>query len=161
MSTCPCCSQMEYDQCCEPLIRGVKNAETAEQLMRSRYTAYAKTEIDYLKETIHPDMRADFNKKEAISWSETAEWQKLDIVETVQGGAEDSEGTVEFIAYYSNKNTAQKHHELAQFKKESDRWYFFDGEFVKPSSVKRDGPKIGRNEPCPCGSGKKYKKCCG
>ncbi|MBF0232746.1 MAG: SEC-C domain-containing protein [Desulfamplus sp.] len=161
MSTCPCCSQIEYDQCCEPLITGVKSAETAEQLMRSRYTAYVNTAVNYLEETIHPDQRSDFDKNEARAWSETSQWKQLEILNTIDGQSGDKQGIVEFIAHFiNNKNVAQKHHERAEFKKEGGHWYFFYGEFVKPASFKRDGPKIGRNDPCHCGSGKKYKKCC-
>ena len=129
--------------------------------MRSRYTAYVNTEIDYLEETIHPDNRADFDAKAARDWSEDTEWKKLEILEITGGGPEDSEGIVEFIAHYTIKTVVHKHHERAEFKKEADQWYFVDGQHVKPVQVKRAGAKVGRNAPCPCGSGKKYKKCCG
>ncbi len=161
MRACPCCSNLDYEHCCEPVIRGEKTAITAEQLMRSRYTAYVNTEIDYLKATIHPDNRADFDAKAARDWSENTEWKKLEILETTGGGPEDSEGIVEFIAHFTSKTVVQKHHERAEFKKEADQWYFVDGQHVKPVQVKRTGAKVGRNSPCPCGSGKKYKKCCG
>ncbi len=161
MSACPCCSTAEYKDCCEPLIKGEKSAETAEQLMRSRYTAYVNTEIDYLEKSTHPDHRTDFDGRAARNWSESSEWKKLEIVAAENGGPEDNEGIVEFIAHYSNKAIIQKHHERAEFKKQDGQWFFVDGQNVKPTQVKRDGAKIGRNAPCPCGSGKKYKKCCG
>ena len=53
------------------------------------------------------------------------------------------------------------HHELAEFRKSGDTWYFFDGKMVGPGQFTRETPKVGRNDPCPCGSGRKFKKCCG
>jgi SEC-C motif-containing protein len=152
---------MDFKDCCEPLIRKETTAGTAEQLMRSRYTAYVLTEIDYLAQTTHPDHRADFDPKAARNWSENSEWKELEIVAAEGGGPEDEEGIVEFIARFSSKAIIQNHHERAEFKKQDGQWYFVDGQNVKPKQVKRTRAKIGRNAPCPCGSGKKYKKCCG
>ncbi len=161
MGACPCCSQLSYSDCCERLIKGEKTAETPEQLMRSRYTAYAKGEIDYLVETMYPPKRKEFDQRSAEEWSGKSEWKSLEIISVEGGSPEDTEGIVEFIARYSQKNMLQKHHERAEFKKEDDRWYFVDGQFIKPATVRRETPKVGRNDPCPCGSNKKFKKCCG
>ena len=71
-------------------------------------------------------------------------------------------GEVDFIANYSIQGIPQKHRELAKFAKEADNnWYYLDGEVEGHVTFKRETPKVGRNEPCPCGSGKKFKKCCG
>ena len=161
METCPCGSELEYSNCCEPLISGVKPAETAEALMRSRYSAYVKKEVNYVLETTHPEHREPDSKKTIEDWAKNAIWHKLEIVECKDGGTEDNEGTVEFIADYTEKGKKSKHHELAEFKKKDDKWYFFDGKAPQIKQFVRSEPKIGRNEPCPCGSGKKYKKCCG
>ncbi|ACL03382.1 YchJ family protein [Desulfatibacillum aliphaticivorans] len=161
MSQCPCGSEKEYAQCCEPFIKGGDYAKTAEQLMRSRYTAYTLAEIDYIRDTIDPDNNDDFDENSARDWAENSEWHSLEIVSTFKGGEDDEAGQVEFIADYSQKNARTKHHELADFRKIDGKWYFVDGEAVAPKPVKRDKPKVGRNDPCPCGSGKKYKKCCG
>lgn len=161
MSQCPCGSGAEYNECCEPYIRGEKNPETAELLMRSRYSAYVNVEIDYLFETLHPDNREDHDAKNARDWAQSSDWMGLEILSTEKGAADDTEGVVEFCATYRQKGARLKHHELATFKKLDDKWYFEDGAQVKPEQVKREGKKVGRNEPCPCGSGKKYKKCCG
>jgi len=75
-------------------------------------------------------------------------------------GADDLTGSVEFIAHYTEKNTKKKHHELAQFARVDGTWYFSDGTPIVPAQFVRPQPKVGRNEPCPCGSGKKHKKCC-
>ncbi len=161
MATCPCGSEAQFEDCCNQYISGEKNAETAEQLMRSRYSAYVNVEVDYLFETLHPDNRGDHDAKNAKDWAESSEWIDLEIVNTKDGGPEDTEGIVEFCAHYRQKNGSRlKHHEVATFKKLDDKWYFEDGEAVKPEQMKREGKKVGRNEPCPCGSGKKFKKCC-
>jgi SEC-C motif domain protein len=161
MDTCPCGSELPYAECCGPLIKGERPAETAEQLMRSRYTAYVKKEIDYLATSLHPDHRKGFDPKITRDWAESSEWHKLEILGTRAGGTDDAEGEVEFIATFTQKGNAMKHHELATFTKEDGTWYFVDGKAAIPQQYVRSAPKTGRNEPCLCGSGKKYKKCCG
>jgi SEC-C motif-containing protein len=161
MDICPCGSQRAYDECCGPVIKGDRPAATAEQVMRARYSAYVKREIDYLLSSLHPRHRSDFDEKSTRKWAENSEWHKLDIVEASGGGAEDSEGTVEFIASFTESGIKKDHHELATFSKSEGNWYFVSGEAVAPKPVVRSTPKVGRNDPCPCGSGKKFKKCCG
>jgi len=161
METCPCGSNRSYDDCCRPLIEGRQHAETAEALMRSRYSAFVKTEIDYLRDTIPPARQKEFNRQSAVNWSKNSEWEGLEIIETQEGGPDDEAGTVEFIARFRDKGKPVEHHEQAQFGKIDGRWYFIDGHTPKRKPAVREGPKIGRNAPCPCGSGKKYKKCCG
>jgi SEC-C motif domain protein len=161
MSLCPCQSGKEYKVCCGPIIAGGQNAPTAEALMRSRYSAYAKGEIDYLTNTLHPDHRNDYDPSSVQQWSNNAEWLSLEIVKTNGGGEVDEQGTVEFIATYREKGITHAHHELAEFSRLNGKWYFTDGKLVTPGTYRKTGPKVGRNDPCPCGSGKKYKKCCG
>ena len=161
MDTCPCGSNVSYEECCQPLIKGERPALTAEQLMRARYSAYAMKEIGYLLSSLHPDHRSDFDEKTTRAWAESSEWHKLEIVNTIGGEAEDIEGKVEFIATYTDKGTKREHRELSAFKKEDGTWYLVNGEVQPPKPVVRATPKTGRNDPCPCGSGKKFKKCCG
>jgi len=158
---CPCGSGLAYTECCEPLIRGERPAPTAEQLMRSRYTAYVNKEIPYLQTSLHPDHRKDYNEKTTREWAESADWLGLDIVRTEAGGADDKEGTVEFIASFSHEGKKTEHHEVASFQKMDGNWFFVHGEPPAPKTVVRAAPKVGRNDPCTCGSGKKFKKCCG
>ncbi|EKD27743.1 MAG: hypothetical protein ACD_79C00596G0002 [uncultured bacterium] len=160
MSNCPCGSEKEYTVCCEPLINGSRKALTAKELMCARYSAFAKGEVDFIMQTIIPQKQKDYDKNQVKDWSLHSEWQKLEIVETEKGQENDSEGIVEFIAHYKTKKDEVKHHEIAFFKKEKDIWYFFDGKYPKQEQFIRNDPKIGRNDPCVCGSGKKYKKCC-
>ena len=159
--TCPCGSNVAYNECCLPLIKGDRLALTAEELMRSRYSAYAMKEIRYLLSSLHPDHRTDFDEKTTRAWAESSEWHKLEIVRTIEGGPEDNEGKVEFIATYTDKGINREHHEISTFKKEAGTWYLVNGEVQPPKPVIRATPKTGRNDPCPCGSGMKFKKCCG
>ena len=87
-------------------------------------------------------------------------WEGLDIIETVEGGENDSTGEVKFSAHYSVRNVPQELREDAFFRKEGDEWFYVEGNVYAKQPVRRETPKIGRNDPCPCGSGKKYKKCC-
>lgn len=161
MEQCPCGSGLAYADCCEPIIKGKRKAETAEALMRSRYSAYVKVETDYIFETTHPKHRKGYDHAGTKEWAENAEWQGLEVISTRNGGPEDATGEVEFIARFLEKGEEKVHHERGMFKKEESRWYFTDGKAAvqQPPIVK--GPKIGRNDPCHCGSGQKYKKCCG
>jgi len=113
MDRCPCGSDATYDDCCRPLLQGERQAATAEQLMRSRYSAYVMKEIDYLLFSLHPDHRSEFNEETTRAWAERSAWHKLEVIETVGGGLDDSEGTVDFIATFTDNGTKHEHHELA------------------------------------------------
>ncbi len=157
---CYCQSGKPFAECCEPCIKGTTPAPTAEALMRSRYTAYVLEDIPYLSRTLHSKERDDFDEAGAAKWARDADWQGLEIVRTEQGGIDDSSGLVEFKVTYKRHGSPLTHHELAEFRKADGTWYFFDGKMISDGPARREAPKIGRNEPCPCGSGKKYKKCC-
>lgn len=161
MENCPCGLEKSYSECCEPIVKGERKAETAEELMRSRYSAYAKTETDYIVSTIVKNKQGEQDKNSIRKWSKSSTWKKLEIVNTEKGGAGDEEGYVEFIAHYITDGDRQVHHEIAHFLKQDDNWYFNDAEYPQVQQYIRETPKVGRNEPCPCGSGKKFKKCCG
>jgi SEC-C motif-containing protein len=158
---CPCASGKPFAECCEPIIKGVRIADTAEALMRSRYSAYVKTEVDHVIKTTSPDQREGLDERATRAWSMHAKWHSLQIVSTEKGGPQDEDGTVEFIASYTEAGTFKTHHERGAFKKKDGQWYYVEGEMVKTKPVVRETPKVGRNDPCPCGSGKKYKKCHG
>ena len=159
MNFCPCGSGNSYTSCCEPIIAGKKPAETAEQLMRARYSAHVKVEIDFLLDSTHPDHREGYDHSGTRDWAANSEWHGLEILGTSQGGAKDETGEVEFIARFRDKSGLRTHHERGQFERKDGRWLFTEGVMVKakPLSV----AKVGRNDPCSCGSGLKYKKCCG
>jgi SEC-C motif domain protein len=159
--SCPCGSTDELANCCEPYVRGERPAPTAEALMRSRYTCYTLNEVDYIVASHDPATRDDVDRDAAAQWAEGAEWQGLEILDVVDGGGVDDTGVVEFVAKFAIQGQEQRHHERSNFKKIDGSWYYVDGEMVRPKPVKREGARVGRNELCPCGSGKKFKKCCG
>lgn len=159
MDICPCGSGHEYSACCEPVIAGTQPAETAEQLMRARYSAHVKVEIDFLYDSTHPAHREGYDHKGTRVWAENSSWYGLEILETSQGGPKDEQGEVEFIVRFRDKEGRRTHHERGQFERKKGRWLFTEGTMVKPKPL--SVTKIGRNDPCSCGSGLKHKKCCG
>ena len=160
MDNCLCGSGRPYADCCGPYISGKAKPSTAEALMRSRYTAYANKSIDYIVDTCLRDDEHGIDIEATKRWSEKSTWLGLKILKVENGGPADEEGMVEFKATYVQGGLREEHHEKAAFVKRDGVWLFADGEVI-PETVVREGPKIGRNEICPCGSGKKYKKCHG
>ncbi len=165
---CPCRvmdtkNQLDYAKCCEPLLTGKKKAPTAEALMRSRYAAYVVKNIDYIDETQITLETETFDKEEARKWADSADWMGIEIMKTQKGEPTDTTGVVEFVAHYKDKASGKelRHHETSLFQKAGDEWKFREGQIHGAGPVKRLEPKIGRNDPCSCGSGKKFKKCCG
>jgi SEC-C motif-containing protein len=161
MDICPCGSKKAYNECCGSLIRGERQAQTAEELMRSRYSAYVKKEMDYVFSSLHPAHRSDYDERGSRAWADRAQWHGIEIIESAAGGPADEEGRVEFVVSFTENGIKQEHHERAEFKKHDGTWYFTTGTQLPPKQVVRAAPKTGRNDACSCGSGKKYKKCCG
>ncbi|MFZ5426389.1 MAG: YchJ family protein [Thermodesulfobacteriota bacterium] len=159
---CPCGSGATLADCCGPVVSGERPARTAEALMRSRYTAYALGDMAHLKRSLDQKWQATFDEDGAREWSEKATWKGLSVLSTKAGGENDSEGEVEFVASFEMDGEEQQLRERARFRRKGGEWRYLDGK-VKSSKepVVASGPKVGRNDPCPCGSGKKYKKCCG
>ena len=158
---CPCKSGKTFGECCGPIIAGTAKAETAEALMRARYSSYVTCDIDFLKASATKQVQEEFDEEASKAWSRSAEWHGLEIIRTEGGQKGDKTGVVEFRALYTANDEFCNHHEVSQFVKERSGWKFADGELVKDAPIVREEPKVGRNDPCPCGSGKKYKKCCG
>jgi SEC-C motif domain protein len=167
MSDCPCrildTKKLTLDGCCGPFLTGTKKAPTAESMMRSRYSAYVVKNIDYIDQTQLNEKNEVFNKEEALKWAESSEWMGLEIKRTQKGESNDDSGVVEFIAHYKDKTsgTELRHHETSLFQKQNGDWKFKEGNIHGAQPVKRIDPKIGRNDPCHCGSNKKFKKCHG
>ena len=155
---CPCDSGLSYAECCEPYITGIKDAPTAEALMRSRYTAYVVHAIDYIINTCLEKNK--MNPEGIKDWSEKSTWLGFKILSLSNDDEEGDRAKIVFESIYERKSLKYVHHETATFKKQDNRWFYDDGEIL-PQTIARAGPKTGRNDPCPCGSGKKYKLCCG
>lgn len=130
--------------------------------MRSRYTAYVLGRIDYLHDTLAPERRASFDRRGAADWSKKSQWLGLDIEATEGGRPGDAKGHVDLTAHYIADGARLAHRERSLFRFDAgdQRWYFVEGETRKSAPVVREA-RPGRNDPCSCGSGKKYKKCCG
>jgi SEC-C motif-containing protein len=155
-NNCYCQSGKIFEECCKPYIDDSKLPDTAEALMRSRYSAFVIGNEAYLLATHHPDTRPDsYNLDDEAG----LRWKGLRILNTGNGTKSDTAGTVEFIARFEVQAGASQLHELSKFQRLDGRWYYLDGDTPKSTPVRAS--KIGRNEPCSCGSGKKYKKCCG
>lgn len=158
---CPCKSGKTFGECCGPIISGEAKAETAEALMRARYSSYVTGDVEFLKNSATKEVQKEFSEEDSRAWSAAAEWHGLEIIKCEAGGKDEKEGIVEFRALYTANGEFCNHHEVSKFVKERSGWKFADGELVGERPIVREEPKVGRNDPCPCGSGKKFKKCCG
>ncbi len=119
---CYCGSPLPFSDCCEPLILGKKKAESAEQLMRSRYSAYATLAVDYILDTTHASTKKYYSKKAIRDWALENKWLKLELHATTPT-------TVDFSAHFEDqKGISGVHTEHSTFLNENGTWYFVDGE---------------------------------
>ncbi|MBL0209807.1 MAG: hypothetical protein IPQ13_02670 [Holophagaceae bacterium] len=125
---CPCTSKLTYDRCCQPFIEGKKAVETAAQLMRSRFSAYALAKVDYLMKTTSEAERAKLDRSELAQYCRTIRCVSLKIVSTEQGGPGDETGTVKFHASLQVQGKRQLHIELSRFTREAGAWVYVDGD---------------------------------
>ena len=148
---CPCQKQQEnakdYSDCCEPLHLGKSTAQTCEQLMRSRFSGFGLGLTDYINQSWHPSTRP-----QDLSLEPDSQWLKLDIVRS-------TETQVHFKAYFLDSESSPSGfsvlEEVSDFVFENDRRFYVSGDTqIVPV-------KLERNDVCLCGSGKKFKKCCG
>lgn len=157
---CPCGSGLDFVHCCGPIIDGAA-AQTPLALMRARYTAFSLRRIDdFLRDTLTAEKQAQFDLREVELSARDADGVGFDVRAIEGGGPDDQAGSVEYVARFRIRGQVQAHHELAFFIRQDGRWLYSDAQ-VNPKSVPRQVDKVGRNDPCPCGSGQKYKKCCG
>lgn len=126
---CFCGSGKMFSECCKPFISGEQNAPTAEQLMRSRYSAYATAAVEYLIKTCHPDIRGENSEKSLLKWCKSNQWKKLSIISTYKGNVNDTEGEVTFKAFYlDSKFKLHEHKEHSYFVKEDGCWLYSRGD---------------------------------
>ena len=157
--TCPCSSGARFADCCEQIINGERESQTAEELMRARYAAFATGAIDFIVASTHTRTRQEIDLQYIREWSQTSVWRGLQIIDTKL--VNDNKAYVSFEAQYTQAGKDQSHKEKGLFERENGKWRFVTGEQLKNPTVRYETPRTGRNEPCPCGSSKKYKKCCG
>jgi SEC-C motif-containing protein len=127
--------------------------------MRSRYVAYVRGAMDYLRDTHDPSTRGAFDRGAAARWSRETRWLGLEIVTCAGGELGDSEGVVEFVARGVTNGVPFVQRERSRFRARDGRWYYLDG--VNGNLPTRGAATQGRNELCACGSGKKFKRCHG
>jgi SEC-C motif domain protein len=154
---CPCGSGGTFGECCEPLLKQQRSAATAEELMRSRFTAHALRDYAHLHRTYLGTARQTY--REEAPEGPQLDWTRL-VIHTHEPGAKPDTAFVEFTAFYQHEGTEYPMPEKSEFSRVDGVWYYARTVREGPAPVKA-GPKVGRNDPCPCGSGKKYKHCCG
>lgn len=142
---CICGSNKDFNECCAAIISHKREALSAEELMRSRYSAYVNVDANYLLFSCAKESQYEEDTPLIEEFASRVDWLKLDIVNA-------GESVVEFKAYYKDNEGIKVLHEKSNFIKEDGVWKYKDGELYNS--------KVERNESCPCGSGKKYKKCC-
>lgn len=147
---CFCCSGQPFTACCEPVLQDHYKAATPLMLMRSRYTAYILKKEEYLLATWHSSTRPARLELEKTE----VKWLSLDINSHSHDTANDTMGEVEFTARYLEAEQLCSMHETSRFTRQHGLWYYLDG------TCEINCEKIGRNTLCPCGSGKKFKRCC-
>jgi len=137
---------------------GPKWPKNPKAMLEARYKAYTKGDVQFILDSCHPDIRGNQNRKEIERWSKESKWLGLYIEEDSDDG---NTGFVKFTCRYEQNGEDVVHREIAEFRKHEDgKWYYYDSR-SPTATFRREEPKVGRNDPCPCGSGKKFKKCCG
>lgn len=149
-TSCPCGSSLNLADCCGRYHAGSLPA-TAEALMRSRYSAYVLGLIDYLIATTLPAQQTALERQAMAEWSTQSQWLGLTVEQHEVLGGTPPRARVTFVARWQDAGGEHAHRECSDFVCLDGRWYFID------PTVKL---QTGRNDPCPCGSGQKFKKCC-
>ncbi len=154
MTPCPCNKLHDYALCCGKYHENKCLASTPEVLMRSRYSAYVMGNISYIKKTMVGQSLENFDEIETRSWAQFIHWLKLEVIQSGYNNEDNHQGHVEFVAKYLEGNFVHSIHEISQFIRMKEIWYYTDGiqKAVLPL-------KILRNELCPCGSKIKFKNC--
>ena len=148
-------AQMSYSECCQPLHQGQAIAATSEALMRSRYSAFVLQLIDYIIDTTVPAQQSLLSRQDISDWAQQTDWAGLAVIKhTPKIGKRHAQ--VEFNAFFHSITGKDAHHELSTFVNipsgRINRWYFLDPTVTM---------QVTQKQPCPCGSGEKYKRCCG
>lgn len=153
-TACPCGGPCG----CAEIISGAGKADTAELLLRARYTAFVVGNMEFVTATTHPERRSEKTDQANRKWSEESTWQSLRVLDSASAGGDVS--FVTFEARFTRRGEPQTHRERSRFERINGEWVFVDCELLKNPTVRYASPPLGRNAPCSCGSGKKYKRCC-
>ncbi|MSU69577.1 MAG: hypothetical protein EXS39_02135 [Opitutaceae bacterium] len=153
---CPCGSGNLLGDCCDPILTGPRPAATAEQLMRARFTAHVVHDFAFLHRTYRPTSQQPLVEE---SGEPAMQWTKL-VVHRHELGKNPDTAYVDFSAYGTEAGAEHVLHEKAEFVRQDGAWIYTRAVRQGPAPIKTTVPKPGRNDPCPCGSGRKYKQCC-
>ncbi|WP_435263120.1 YchJ family protein [Tenacibaculum sp. nBUS_03] len=125
---CPCNPTIEYKNCCKKAHQNINLAITAENLMRSRYSAFVLGDIDYLQKSHHNSTRPNKReKKEILQWAKSVQWIKLEVLNTYKGTSMDTIGNVEFKAFFMENGKVEIIHENSLFYKDTECWTYVKG----------------------------------
>lgn len=147
---CYCCSKIPYHECCEPFITGSAMPDTAQKLMRSRFSAYCTAQYGYIVDTYAQGYKEQLTEEDIAQSAAGTRWFALDVI------PHSAPDKVEFKAWYFDQRKVGLMHETSNFIVEAGRWKYTDGMMHDDTGYQ----KIGRNDPCPCASNKKFKQCC-
>lgn len=154
---CPCGSGLTFGQCCEPILAGRAAAPDAERLMRARFTAHATYHFKFLHDSYKPTAGKPYV---AEVGEPTMQWTKLVVHSHETSPENPDKAYVDFSAYGTEDKVEKVLHEKAEFLRVNGQWLYNREARLGPAPYKSTAPKVGRNDPCPCGSGKKHKHCC-
>jgi SEC-C motif-containing protein len=154
---CPCGSGQPFERCCEPFHAGQKQPATAEQLMRARFTAHVAHNFKFLHDTYRPTAGKPYAAEEG---EPAVTWTRLEVHSYEVTPDNPDKAYVDFSAHGLEEGVEKVLHEKAEFLRINGTWLYTREARIGPAPYKAAAPKVGRNEPCPCGSGKKYKQCC-
>src|SRR5712672_1009609 len=138
---CPCGSGVRFADCCEQIITGERESQTAEELMRARYAAFATGAIDFIVASTHSRTRSEIEIQDIRDWSQNSIWHGLQIIETKL--INDNEAHVSFEAQFTQAGKHQNHREKALFERESGKWRFVTGGELKNPTVRYETPRTG------------------
>lgn len=148
INTCPCHSGNSFSDCCEPYLTDNQHAETPKKLMRSRYSAYTMADIDYIQKTMCKKAAENYDPISSKNWASSVTWLGLTVIEAPTPTRQF--GTVTFFARFLENSNKKHIYEKSHFEKINGQWFYVDGVMLKAN----------RNDNCPCGSQKKFKRCC-
>lgn len=135
---CPCGNTKKYEECCGLYHSEEALAPTAEALMRARYSAFVKNQMDYLSNTTDPQTTQEIDEDANQEWADVATFQKLEIIKAEEKA---TKGIVEFKAYYAVNGENYIHHEISTFRKQAGEWFFKSGK-VKETGAKKEPKEL-------------------
>jgi SEC-C motif-containing protein len=153
---CPCGSGKTLAQCCDPILKQQRPAATAEELMRSRFTAHVAHDWQHLHRTFAGTANEPYEPQDDAG---ARHWTRL-VIHSHELSPRPDTAFVDFTAYYKEGDAEHALLEKGEFHRVNGAWLYTRAVRQGPAPIKSTQAKVGRNDPCPCGSGKKYKQCC-